>query len=210
MANQSDKSNGREKMKRSPGRHRDPAIDKAILNAALSLFLQHGTAGVNFEQISRSTGIPRATIYRRWKTRRDLLRATINSARTSVVTDVDVVLSMSPAEFRRFLEDTIVAGLMSPIVPKLVAQLIGAFSSHPKLLTHYCRSTIEPGWQAIFAALDRARMAGSIEVPLEPDLLKDVLSGAIIHHLISRSGRPKEEEERAWARRLMRLTGLIG
>jgi hypothetical protein len=40
------------------------------------------------------------------------------------------------------------------------------------------------------------------------EILRDVLAGAIVHRLISRTRRPKEETERAWVRRLMHQVGL--
>lgn len=193
-----------------PGRPRNPAIDASILKTALELFLEHGADGVNFEQLSKRTGISRATIYRRWKTRGELLNAALQSARTSTVRDPEAVMRMAPKEFLRFLEDAIVAGLMSPILPKLVAQLIGALGSHPALLAAYCRRTIEPGWQTLHQAIAKARQTGIIQTAHDQELLRDLLAGAILHRLISRTGRPKEEAERDWVKRLMRQIGLVG
>ena len=190
------------------GRPRDPAIDQSILKVALDLFLEQGAEGVSFEQVSKRAGIPRATVYRRWKTRGELLNATLQSARTASIRDPNVVLSMAPEEFFRFLEDTIVSGLMSPIVPKLVTQLIGGLSRYPELLATYCGSTLEPGWRAMFKAIDKAHAESAIEVPLDRDVLRHLLVGAIVYRLISRSQRPREKTERAWTRRLMRQIGL--
>ena len=192
----------------SPGRPRNPAIDEAILKIALELFLEQGADGVNFEQLSKRTGISRATIYRRWKTRGELLNATLQSARTSTVRDPEAVMRMAPNELLSFLEDTIVAGLMSPILRKLLAQLIGALASHPGLLATYCRHTIEPGWQTLHQAIEKARLAGIIQTPHDQEILRDLLAGAIVHRLISRTGRPKVEVERAWVKRLMGQVGL--
>jgi len=190
-----------------PSRPRDPAIDEKILKTALRLFLEHGVEGTNFEQISKRTGIPRSTIYRRWKTRGELLNATLWSARVSGGGDPNALLQMEPTQFLRAIEDALVTSLTSPVLPKLVAQLIGAVRSHPDLIANYCRHHVEPGWQALFAAAAKAREAGVIRSAPDLEVLRDILGGAIIHRLISRTGRPKETEEREWVRRLLNQVG---
>lgn len=192
----------------APGRPRDPAIDKTILAAALELFLEHGAEGVNFEQISRRTQIPRTTIYRRWKTRYELLNDMLQSVRISAIRDPEAVLRISSHDFLRFLEDTIVAGLMSQVWPRLVAQLIAALASCPELLATYCRRTIEPGWKALNKAIDNAHATGAIRTRPDREILRDLLTGAIVHRLISRRHAPKENTERRWVKRLLLHVGL--
>ena len=193
---------------RVPSRRRDPAIDEKILKTALTLFLEQGIEGANFEQISKRTGIPRSTIYRRWKTRSDLLNATLWSARVSGAGDPNNLLEMRPTEFLRAVEDALVTSLTNPILPKLVGQLIGAMRSHPELLANYCRNHVEPGWRALFAAIAKAQEAGVIQRPPDPAVLRDLLGGAVIHRLISRTERTKERDERDWVKRLMYQIGL--
>jgi AcrR family transcriptional regulator len=191
---------------RAAGRQRDPAIDKAILNTAFKLFLEQGVEGVNFEQISKRTGISRATIYRRWKSRNDILNAALQSGKPLAVRDPEQILKMPPQQFLRFLEDAIVSAMMSPLTPKLITQLIGAFATHPELLSTYYRQTLEPGWQTLFKAVGN----GVFPSVCEPDLLRDVLTGAIVHRAVFRTAPPQEREERRWVRRLLRQAGLTG
>jgi AcrR family transcriptional regulator len=194
---------------RLAGRQRDPRIDDAVLNAALTLFLEQGAQGVNFEQIAKRTSISRATIYRRWRTRGDLLNATLRSARVVQEEDPSDILNLSPKQFLRFLEDTITVALTSTVVARLITQLIGTRASHPELLARYCRDTLEPGWQAIFKAIENVRNESKIKPRLDPDLVRDVLAGAIIHRLVSRTEPPKEAVERKWIKRLMTQIGLM-
>jgi AcrR family transcriptional regulator len=195
--------------RRVPSRPRDPAIDKEILKTALDLFLEQGIEGANFEQISKRTGIPRSTIYRRWKTRSELLNATLWSARVSGAGNPDTLSRLEPAEFIQAIEDAIVTALKNPILPRLVTQLIGASCSHPELLANYCRKHVEPGWRALFEALEKSRSAGGVQNIPDPEVLRDLLGGAVIHRLISRSGRMSEGSQRAWVKRLLRQIGII-
>jgi AcrR family transcriptional regulator len=189
---------------RTAGRQRDPAIDKAILNTAFKLFLEQGVEGVNFEQIAKRTGISRATIYRRWKSRKDILNAALQLGKPFALRDPEQILKMPPGQLVRFLEDIMVSAMLSPLTPKLITQSIGAFATHPELLSTYYRQTLEPGWQTLFKAVEN----GCFPSVCEPDLLRDVLTGAIIHRIVFRTAPPQEREARRWVRRLLRQTGL--
>ena len=60
---------------RRPGRPRDPGLDGEILHAAVELLCQEGFAGTSVEAVAERAGVSKATIYRRWPTREDLLLA---------------------------------------------------------------------------------------------------------------------------------------
>jgi len=194
---------------RTAGRRRDPVIDETILKAALELFLEQGVEGANFEQISKRTGISRATIYRRWSNRADLLNAALWSAKAPGTQKQKAILDKPPQEFLGFIEDMLVGILMNPKAPKLVAQLIGSLASHPDLLANYRNRYVEPAWRLISEAIAKAWIAGAIETVPDPALVRDMLAGAAIHRLISRIEQPMEDTERTWAKRLMRQTGLV-
>ena len=49
-----------------PGRRRDPSCDQAILAATLALLAEQGYAGVNIEGVAARAGVAKATIYRRF------------------------------------------------------------------------------------------------------------------------------------------------
>jgi AcrR family transcriptional regulator len=55
------------------GRPRDPACDAAILQAALDLFTAAGYAGVSIEGVAARAGVGKATIYRRYASKAELM-----------------------------------------------------------------------------------------------------------------------------------------
>jgi AcrR family transcriptional regulator len=63
-----------------PGRPRSPEADAAILAAALDLLLERGIAATSIEQVARRAGVTRATVYRRFPDRTQLLIATVEAA----------------------------------------------------------------------------------------------------------------------------------
>jgi len=58
---------------RQAGRPRDPACDEAILRATLDAFEANGYAGVSIEGVATRAGVGKATVYRRFDTKADLV-----------------------------------------------------------------------------------------------------------------------------------------
>lgn len=62
---------------RSPGRPKDPAKRAAILDAAKTLFLQHGYHDIRMEQIARAAGVSKLTLYSHFGDKEGLLLAAV-------------------------------------------------------------------------------------------------------------------------------------
>ena len=70
--------------RRGRGRPRDAGADRAILEAALELFVERGVEGASIEQIAKRASVGKLTVYRRWSSKEELLSQAIESARESV------------------------------------------------------------------------------------------------------------------------------
>lgn len=57
----------------TPGRPRDPEVDRRIAQAALDLFADAGWAGFAMETVARRAGVGKASLYLRWSTKEALL-----------------------------------------------------------------------------------------------------------------------------------------
>ena len=68
------------------GRPRDARVDAAVLDAARSLLAEKGYAGTTVEAIATRAGVGKATIYRRWPTREQLLLAVTTADLPEVAT----------------------------------------------------------------------------------------------------------------------------
>lgn len=58
---------------RRPGRKRDAALDAVILEAALDVLAELGYEAATIDGIAARSGVARATVYRRWPTKVDLV-----------------------------------------------------------------------------------------------------------------------------------------
>ena len=55
------------------GRPRDPAVDQAILDAARAVVARKGFTGTSMDEIARQAGVGKDTLYRRWKSKEELV-----------------------------------------------------------------------------------------------------------------------------------------
>jgi len=56
------------------GRPRDPAADRAILEAARAVLARRGFTGTSMDEIARTAGVGKDTLYRRWKSKELLVQ----------------------------------------------------------------------------------------------------------------------------------------
>jgi len=190
------------------GRPRDPAVDEAILETAFDLFLEHGLEGANFEQIAKRSGIARATIYRRWRNKRDLLVAALWHARRRDHGRPDVIAGMSVDELIDHLANLFTETLMNPKIAIFASRLIGSLPEHPELLAVYSEECVEPLWRAVRRILEKSRSTGVLPTLRDPELLLPILSGALMHRLLTRKGDPVRAKERKWIKNLLDYVGL--
>ena len=58
---------------RGPGRPRDPAADRAILQATIELLGEEGYEGLSIEAVAARAGVGKTTVYRRWPSKEPLV-----------------------------------------------------------------------------------------------------------------------------------------
>jgi AcrR family transcriptional regulator len=194
------KSNG-------PGRPRSASADEAILGAALKRFVEGGIEGANFDQIARCAGVARTTVYRRWSSKEELVAQAIAVARGFAEQEA-LAKPQDLADLQRQLVEIFVKTATAPGYLMMVAQLIGSVPRCPDLMSVYWHTYLLPRREAIRAVLERARAAGLIGADCDSDLLLDLMSGALLHHLLVRPGKRTGTEMRAYLLRVLRAIGL--
>lgn len=73
------------------GRPRDEQLEQRILTAVGAVLSESGYTGVTFEEVARRSGASKASLYRRWKTTRDMVIASLKAgpARHEGTSEVD-------------------------------------------------------------------------------------------------------------------------
>jgi AcrR family transcriptional regulator len=68
---------------RTGGRPRDQQKEAAILAAVMDVVSEHGFDGLSFEEVARRSQCSKATLYRRWSTRQEMVVAAVKAAASS-------------------------------------------------------------------------------------------------------------------------------
>jgi len=191
------------------GRKRSVAADEAIAAAALALFAERGVEGATIDEIARRAGVTRATIYRRWSSREAVIADALRRARNPAQADWDAAdwREVDADTFVRMMLETVPQTLADPALAPLTARLLGASQSHPELVRAYWDGTLAPRRQAFARAIVAMQAADRLPADADPEVLQDVLAGALAYRLLL---SPAQDVEgwRAYCRQLLRTLGI--
>jgi AcrR family transcriptional regulator len=196
------------KARNGPGRPRAAAADRAILRAALRLFTERGIDGASIEQIAARAAVARTTVYRRWKSKEALIAEALASARGAPEQQT-VAHQAALSSMPRLLVDALAETLTQRDFKKLAARLIGSAPSCPRLTTVYWNNYIVPRRKIISTLLNQARDQGLLREDSDPEILLDLIGGAIAYHLLIRPGERTADEMRTYLIKVLRQLGLM-
>ncbi len=164
------------------GRPRKPETNAAILEAALALFGEVGYEGITVEAVAVRAGVGKATIYRRWSSKDELIIAAIQEALTTVeipeIGDVRTALINLVGGATAFMR-TSTAGSIFP-------RMAGEVAARTPLGVRYVESIIGPRRAMVRAVLSQGVTDGVLRSGLDIALLADTLVGPIILRKILR------------------------
>jgi AcrR family transcriptional regulator len=151
---------------RRRGRPLDPALAGTIRAAALKVLADVGYRGLTMDEVALVAGVSKATIYRRWPSKVDLLVDVIDVASDETLVDVDT----------GSLRDDLV-GLLGALAAILVGPgggvsraLLGVLDAEPVLAEAYRRGPLTRWDGAFRLAFRRAAERGEIAPGQEDSL----------------------------------------
>jgi AcrR family transcriptional regulator len=165
-------------MHTTPGRPRDPDVDRKIAQAALDLFGEAGWAGFAMDAVARRAGVGKASLYLRWNSKEALLTDAV-AMRMSRITDVDTgTLRGDLTEFAVQMLD-LYAGPSSRVALRLTLEgdAIPGVAEHHQAIT---RSHVLAARAIVRRGINRGELAPDTPVTL---LLDTVAGGAMMHAL---------------------------
>ncbi|BBX35094.1 TetR family transcriptional regulator [Mycolicibacterium mageritense DSM 44476 = CIP 104973] len=192
------------------GRPREAATDRAILQAALDLFIERGVEGASIEQIAKNAGVGKPTIYRRWSGKEELIAAAMESLVADEVgwasgPEIEIA---SPYELVEAAIEGAAVTTTTPFYRALVARVFGSAVSHPELMAVYWERYIRPRRKLARRLLERAREAGTVAADADLDVAIDMMVGAITYRVLQ-PDPPDAEEMRRYLRAVYRQVGLL-
>ena len=154
------------------GRPRDTTVDQRILHATTSLLAQKGFRGRRVDDVARSAGVPKSTIYRRWPSLTDLAVAAVDDA----LGDRETVISDDPLDdLAQIVVRTHTLLISSPLagtLPQLALDLV----NRPETARLYRERVISPLRDAAIDAVQRAIEQASWEGP-DAEMSVDMMIG---------------------------------
>ncbi|MGY1820815.1 TetR/AcrR family transcriptional regulator [Geodermatophilus sp. SYSU D00079] len=143
---------------RTGSRRLDPARDEAIAAAVLEVLAREGYAGLTMDAVAMAAGVGKATIYRRWSSKADLLLG---------VLDVAVEDELPLPDTGNLRDDLVVLltttlDLMDGPAGRATRSLLGAVVGDPALAEASRRGPLAAWSQALTAVLERAVDRGEI------------------------------------------------
>jgi AcrR family transcriptional regulator len=161
---------------RRPGRPRSERAEQAIIDATLEALSERGIDGVHCEDVATRAGVGKATLYRRWGGKEDLLIAAFAAMKhplpeprgESLREDLITLLSVLAAD----ADD--------PRFAQQYALLHGAGERYPRLMARYREQVIEPRRELVRVVLRRGIEAGELRPDIDVEVAMLLLTGAVM------------------------------
>ena len=202
---QDDRAGAEEAPARGRGRPRSAEADQAILDAALRMLGTHGVAGMTIEGVAADAGVGKTTIYRRWPTKTDLIRAAISD----IVPRGDPPDTGSMAGDMAALAETqrqrLAGSKLAGIVPRLLAESM----SDPELHQDYVDRVITPFRDLLRLFIERGIERGELRPDLEVEALVDLLHSIPVYKILMSRGDPAALEQVPWAYMPLLAPGIL-
>ena len=173
-----------ESVHRKPGRPRDARADEAIVEAVIELLAEVGFSGLTIDAVAHRAGVGKATIYRRWEGKEQLVLDALSAGRvTSPDTDTGNLRSDLLAVYLPLAEAEAQQGAVR-LMPALAAE--AAVNDE---LAERLRAFVSDRRSPVAAMITRARGRGEVDPTIDLELVIDMLTGPIMYRLYF-SGEP--------------------
>lgn len=146
----------------TPTRNRPRSVDSsdAILAATLELLAEHGFDGTTTDAIAARAGVSKATIYRRWASKDDLVLAAV----TTLARDVADPDTGRLADDLRALLNGLVTAFSDERVARLVPTIVDQMARKPAFADAMRQGFVQPRRETARRIIQRARDRGEVAV----------------------------------------------
>jgi AcrR family transcriptional regulator len=169
-----------------PGRPRSEQAEQAIIEATLDLFAEQGFEGVCVEAIAARAGVGKATIYRRWPNKEELLLAAFGSLKSPYPEPAGV----SVRDDLVAMVKVMCADKADPRKSRRYALLLGEGEKYPRLMARYKETVVEPRRDVIRAVIRRGIETGELRPDIDVEVALLALTGVVLAKEKSAAGDP--------------------
>jgi len=166
------------------GRPREQRADRAILHATLELMSAHGVSALRMDDVAGRAGVGKATIYRRYRSKDELLTAAI----AALVREIGVPDTGSTRDDLLALMQGAVDVYSGSVEAGVMPALVDAMSRDGELARLVREEFLAERRAALRAVLERGVERGDLRPDLDRELALDVLGGPLFYRLLVTGG----------------------
>jgi AcrR family transcriptional regulator len=170
------------------GRPRDPSRDGVIRAAILRLLAEVGYGALTMDAVASEAGVGKATIYRRWRTKQDLVVDTISDLNRAEATPPDT--GSLEGDLRSMLH-SLVASISGPTGAATLS-LLSTVPHHPALAEAFRSGPIAVWQQAFVQIFARAEERGELPPGVAGSVIGETTSALLVQRWLL-TGRPVDE-----------------
>ncbi|HYO37117.1 MAG TPA: TetR/AcrR family transcriptional regulator [Geodermatophilus sp.] len=158
------------------GRPRDPSRDDVIRAAILRLLGEVGYGALTMDAVAAEAGVGKATIYRRWRTKQDLVVDTVSELNRSWIMDADT--GSLEGDLRQLVHRMV--EMMTSPVGAATRSLLAAMQHEPALIEAY-RDGPMAVWRRAFAGMwSRAQARGEVGPDMHQSLAAEASTALLV------------------------------
>lgn len=165
---------------RPPGRPRSTLADEAIRDAAVELFAEHGFEGLCVEDVAARAGVSKATIYRRYPSKVDLV---VEAAGCLAEQEIAFPDTGNLREDLRALGRALISGARTSPAGRVMAVMVFETRRYPELDESY-RRFIADRRARTREVLRKGVERGELPADTNLDLMSGMLVGPILHRFL--------------------------
>ncbi|HEX3724075.1 MAG TPA: TetR/AcrR family transcriptional regulator [Nitrolancea sp.] len=173
---------------KQPGRPRSARARQAILDATLQLLVEEGFDRMSIEAVAARAGVGKATIYRRWSSKCELVAAALASIDDEIqAPDTGNTRDDLVSLVRDFARVS-----LSTAIGPMIGRVAGAAASNPELLeivwTNLIAKRQEIGRQLLRRGIER----GDVRADTNLDVVMNMVAGTAIFAVLFRLPEPDD------------------
>lgn len=166
----------------SPGRPRDAALDANILRAAMELLGESGLNAVTMDAVAQRAGAGKASLYRRWRSKDELLADAL-----ALYSPIDVEIDTGSLREDLVKVYEVYYGIGNHLMQAAIQEMLGNVRMHHAWTEKVAPHRLAVRRATLVTMFERAAARGEIRMPADLHLIIDVVPALVLYRFNMRS-----------------------
>lgn len=166
----------------SPGRPRDAALDANILRAAMELLGDSGLNAVTMDAVAQRAGAGKASLYRRWRSKDELLADAL-----ALYSPIDVEIDTGSLREDLVKVYEVYYGIGDHLMQAAIQEMLGNVRLHHAWTQKVAPQRLAVRRATLVTMFERAAARGEIRMPADLHLILDVVPALVLYRFNMRS-----------------------